>query len=361
MTPSVLINARFLSQRLTGVQRYAHETLHALDALVASGEAPVHLVPIAVAPEDARAPELRAIRFERCGPFSGHLWEQTTLFARSRGHLLVSFGPTGPLFKRRQVVTIHDAAVDVVPDTFGRAFRSWYKFLLSRLARRTPAVMTVSDFSRGEIVRSFGARSEAVHVSGEGFEHVFRVPADASVLARHGLEAERYVLLVGSLAPHKNLAIVAEALARLPDYPLPIVVAGGVAPGIFGQLPRDSLRALRLIGYVEDAELRALYENASVFVFPSRYEGFGLPPLEALALGCPVIAARAGAVPEVCGDAVSYFGPDDAGELARLLRQVAENPDARGRWVERGRARLARHGWRGSARKHLELWSGALA
>ena len=360
MAPSILINARFLGQSLTGVQRYARETLHALDDLLTERADSTAPTPIAIAPRGTPRPALKTIGFESCGPFTGHLWEQTTLFARSRGHLLVSFGPTGPLLKRRQVVTIHDAGVDAVPASYSRAFRTWYKFLLPRLLRRAPAVMTVSAFSRGEIVRRFGASLERVHVSGEGWEHVLRVEPDPSVLERHELSRGRYVLAVGSRAPHKNFEVIGHALAKLENFPLPIAIAGGVNRSIFGQGSLRSHAALRWLGPVNDRELRALYENASAFVFPSLYEGFGLPPLEALALGCPVIAARAGAVPEVCGDAVRYFAPRDAGELAAHLESVLAHPGDRAHWAERGRAELARHGWHGSARKHLELWNGAL-
>lgn len=355
MKTKVFINGRFLQQRTTGVQRYAQETLAALDAALASSPHQSAFEVVVLAPEGTPAPVLRAIGFERVGPFSGHLWEQTTLLAATRGQLLLSFGPTGPLLKKQQVVTIHDAAVHVVPQAFSRPFRAWYKLLLPVLVRRTPAVMTVSEFSKRELVRCFGAKEDEVSVSGEGWQHVERMPPDAEVLARHGLVRGKYVLAVSSLTPHKNFAVVAEAVRLLGDSEVRVVVAGATADGVFGAVDARSFDALKLVGYVSDAELSALYENAAAFVFPSLYEGFGLPPLEAMAHGCPVIAARAAAIPEVCGDAALYFAPSDAAELARLMWRLFSSPEERARYAERGRACLARHSWSAAARAHLSL------
>ena len=355
MIDTVYINGRFLSQRLTGVQRYAHETLRALDALVASGVGEVDYRFEVLAPPNALDPTLGSIRFRRVGRLSGNAWEQLVLPWETRGALLLSFGPTGPLVKRYQVVTVHDASVCAVPDAFSFLFRTWYRLLLPRLVRRSPLTLTVSRFSQRELTRHFGADATRVRVSGEGFEHVLRVPADPSVREAHGLRPGHYVLAVGSMTPHKNFAVVARAAARLVGTPLDVAVAGAVDARVFGRHVQAESSRMKLLGYVTDAQLRALYEGAAAFVYPSLYEGFGIPPLEAMALGCPVIASNAAAIPEACGDAPLYFAPHDDAALARLMQQVVERKDERDALVARGRAQLARHGWAGSARCQLAV------
>lgn len=359
MRKTVFINGRFLGQRLTGVQRYAHETLRALDGLVARGDAGAGVDFEVLAPPGVAPPELRAIGFRNVGKLRGNAWEQLSLPRAAKAGLLLSFGPTGPLVKSSQIVTIHDAAVHVVPQAFSWRFRAWYKVLLPVLVRRSVRVMTVSHFSRGEVARYFKADARSMRVSGEGWQHVLRIPSDPSVLSRHGLTNRRYVLVVGSLSPHKNLEVVARAAARLTGAPLHVVVAGAVNERVFGRsTPPGSV--LKLLGYVSEGELRALYEHAAAFVHPSLYEGFGLPPLEAMALNCPVIASNAAAIPETCGDAALYFEPQRAEQLAQLIERVVSEPQLREALVERAKAQLARHGWEGAAARQLAVVREAL-
>jgi glycosyltransferase involved in cell wall biosynthesis len=355
MRAKIFVNGRFLSQRRTGVQRYAYETLRALDALLVERfkRGPPDLEVCVLAPPDAPPIELEAMSYERVGPLTGNAWEQLTLPWMSRAGLLVSFAPTGPIFKRQQIVTIHDAAVHVVPEAFSWKFRAWYRVLMPLLARRGPCVMTVSEFSKAELIRHFGARPGSVRVSGEGHEHVLQTAADPGVLVKHGLRRGRYVLAVGSLTPHKNFAVIARAFARLRDVEFDVAVAGALDRDVFGHIDLGALSTLKLLGPVSDAELRALYEGAAAFVYPSLYEGFGIPPLEAMALGCPVIASRAGAIPEVCGEAALYFAPHDDERLSLLIRRVVADPSLRRRLVARGREQVQRHRWSEAARSHL--------
>lgn len=350
----VFINGRFLGQRLTGVQRYALETLLALDRLVPElgNEAPSFRV---LAPRRVEPPPLLNIGFERVGRLGGHAWEQLELPIAARSGWLLSFCPTGPLVKRRQTVTIHDAAVYAMPHAFSREFKAWYKLILPALAKRSPRVMTVSEFSRGELARYLGLDAARVRVSGEGWQHVKRLESDPSILARHGLTPGRYVLAVSSLTPQKNFQLLADALPLLRDSGFQVAVAGRLEARVFGTYDSSTLESLKLLGYVSDAELRSLYEHAGVFVYPSRYEGFGIPPLEAMALGCPVVASNAASLPEVCGDAALYFDPDDSGELANAIRRVMKEPETRRSLVERGRLRLRHHDWDNAARAHLAL------
>ncbi len=350
----VFINGRFLGQRLTGVQRYALETLLALDHLIGESrlEAPSFRV---LAPRGVTAPKLANIEFEQVGRLSGHAWEQLELPIAARSGWLLSFCATGPLVKRRQTVTIHDAAVYAMPHAFSREFKAWYKLLLPALAKRSPLVMTVSEFSRAELCRYLRLDAARVRVSGEGWQHVQKLEPDPGILERHGLTPGRYVLAVSSLTPQKNFQLLADALPLLRGSGFQVAVAGRLEARVFGKYDASSLNELKLLGYVSDAELRSLYEHAGVFVYPSRYEGFGIPPLEAMALGCPVVASNAASLPEVCGDAALYFGPDDASALANAIRRVMTEPETRRSLVELGRKRLEHHDWENAARVHLGL------
>jgi glycosyltransferase involved in cell wall biosynthesis len=357
MTQRVYINGRFLAQRTTGVQRYAIETLYALDELLAADpalRAQVRFV-VLVPPGASHpaAPALRHIQIETVGRLGGHAWEQLVLPWRARRSPLLGFGPTGPVVKRDQIITVHDAALFAMPEAFDWKFRAWSKLLLAILARRVSSIMTVSEFSARELARHLPGRA-ALRKSAEGWQHVHREPADAAILDKHGLASGRYFLGVSSLDPRKNFQLLVEAAGQLDAAGHRVVIVGGTNAAVFGTSQLDHAGHVTLTGYVSDRELRALYEHATAFVFPSRYEGFGLPPLEALALGCPVLASNAASIPEVCGDAAQYFDPDDGKALVALMhRMTTLAPAERQALIDRGRARAGTFGWDDSARANL--------
>ncbi|MEY4583356.1 MAG: hypothetical protein RL701_8059 [Pseudomonadota bacterium] len=358
----IFINGRFLSQRLSGVQRYALETLFALDELISQGAVAATWRFTVLAPPGTPAPALRNIAFRAVGVLKGHAWEQLSLVRAAQGGLLLSFGPTGPLLKKHQIVTMHDAAVVAVPQAYSWQFRAFYRVALPILARRSAAIMTVSEFAKNEVIENFGAPRERTHVSGEGWQHVKRFDADPRVLAKHGLRSKRYVLAVGNLAPHKNLAVIGEAVQLLKGVDYDVVVAGGMDARVFGgggDAP-DRPSSVKLLGRVSDAELRSLYEHAGVFVFPSLYEGFGIPLLEAIAFQCPVISSNAAALPEVGGAGAKYFAPRDAAALARAIDAVMGAEHERNALIAVGKAQLSRYSWRATALSHVAALEAAL-
>jgi glycosyltransferase involved in cell wall biosynthesis len=353
----VVFNGRFLAQVHTGVQRYGAETLLALDAVLGARPALLEQFQFElVVPDEARPMALNAIRRVHLAGRSNHLWEQWPLLRHSQGAYLVNFNYSGPLLKRRQLITVHDATVRAMPQAFSRSYRWLHNAMVSVLGRTADSVMTVSEFSRDELGRWFGLRRKDIVVGREGGEHAARPADDAAVLCKHGLESGRFVLGVGSVKPNKNFGLVGRAMRLLPDYPWPVAVAGAKDIGIF----RDASAVadgFRFLGFVPDDDLAALYRHAAWFVLPSLYEGFGLPAVEAMANGCPVLAARAASIPEVCGDAALYFDPNDPASLAHALQQAASQPGLRERMVAAGRERLARYHWRANAQillDHLE-------
>jgi glycosyltransferase involved in cell wall biosynthesis len=346
----IVFNGRFLAQVQTGVQRYAAETLVALDALLSeSPELGRGLRFELVVPEDAAPLELHNITTVRIGGRGSHVWEQLSLWRAARGAYLVNFNYSGPLLKRRQLVTIHDATVPVMPQAFSRSYRWLHHTLVAILGRSADSVMTISNFSRDEIARCFGLRRRDVVVGCEGGEHAVHGVDDHTVLQKHGLSPRAYALGVGSVKPNKNFGLIGQAMKLLPNYPWPVAIAGAKDIGIF----RDASvlpDGFRFLGFVPDEDLSALYRQAACFVFPSSYEGFGLPAVEAMANGCPVLAANAASIPEVCGDAALYFDADDAIGLARAMHRMHEEPALRETLVRAGYERLRQYNWPANAR-----------
>jgi glycosyltransferase involved in cell wall biosynthesis len=215
-------------------------------------------------------------------------------------------------------------------------------------------IVTVSDFSRRELATHLGVPGDQVTVVPESGEHILDCPSDPSILARHGLQGKPFVLAVGSVNQNKNLRAVLTAFERAKKKDYELVVAGGFNDRVFG---RPTLRfppATTYLGRVNDRELRALYEAARCLVYPSLYEGFGLPPLEAMTCGCPVVAADATSLPEVCGDAAVYCDPRDPEDIIAKIERVMTDDGLRNALGQRGRARAEAFTWERAAR---ELWS----
>lgn len=358
----IVYNGRFLAQPCTGVQRYGMETLCALDRLL--GLRPQLLDGVAwqlAVPLGAREiPLLENFEIHTLQFLGGHAWEQISLAAFAHGAYLINPNYSAPLLKRRQLVTVHDASVRAHPQTYRLGYRALNNLLVGTLAPRVHTLMTVSRFSAHELRWHYRLRRDDIVVGRSGWEHVNSAPGvdDAAVLRRHGLTSGGYLLAVSSLKPNKNFAVVPGALQLLGgSQRLPVAVAGADGSRIYrdvGPLPGD---AMRLLGFVPDAELHALYRHAAWFVFPSVYEGFGLPPLEAMANGCPVLCARAASMPEIYGDAALYFDPHDPASLAERLREVTMRSDApalRDTLRRRAAARLALYRWEANARILLE-------
>jgi glycosyltransferase involved in cell wall biosynthesis len=295
------VNLRTLGYGITGVQRYLLSLLPYMPSELSSVKPPQALQGI-----------------------KGHVWEQFYLPTQLRHRLLWSPGNTGPITVSRQVLTVHDAASLDHPEWFERKFALWYNALLPRLVRKVRAIITVSHFSRERIVQLTGVDGERVHVIANGVESRFR-PVDAQsvrqIRAEYALDGP-YILFVGSLEPRKNLRILLEAwqLGNFTGATLAVVGASG---HLFQRTQFDSPPAgVRLLGRVEDEALPALYSGATGFVYPSVYEGFGLPPLEAMACGCPVAVSDIPAHREVCGSRAMYFDPFSPEDLSSRLEAL---------------------------------------
>lgn len=260
------------------------------------------------------------------------------------------------------VLTLHDVNYLALPQLYGRHRQLYFQTAVRLFARRAAAVVTVSEFSRREIEARLGIPADRVEVVPNGIDARFR-PVGAEVVAglRERLRLPReYVLYVGSFAPHKNVPFLLRAWTRLPDAP-PLVVCGRAPETIRPEIARLGLagRVLALDGQGDDA-LPALYTGATAFVFPSRYEGFGLPPLEAMACGTPTIVADAASLPEVTGGAALTFPLDDEAALAGRIRELLGSPALREKLAMAGRVRAAQLTWDETARRIAAIYRRVL-
>lgn len=327
---TIYINGRFLTQPITGVQRYALELLQAMDSQLASLSASnqgMRFELLSPPGSLVHEPIFARIRHRRVGRLSGQLWEQFELPIHSRDGMLFSPCNATPLLKRRRVVTVHDAAVFTFPEAYSIAFSVWYRYLLRQICRSNAKIITVSEFSRSELIDKAGLHRDRSKVIYHGFEHIRRLQSDIGVLDRLELREKPFALAVSSHNLTKNFHGLASALDRLREPNFTVVVVGGKNSRIFSDKSYRWPSFVKLAGYVSDAELRALYEYTTCFIFPSLYEGFGIPPLEALACGAPVLAADIPPLREVYGSALKYFDPNDPQSIAEKLVESMRNPE----------------------------------
>jgi glycosyltransferase involved in cell wall biosynthesis len=273
---------------------------------------------------------------------------------RLGAELILSAANLAPLAWPGNVIVVHDAATLREPDAFSAAYRRWHGFAEFSAARRARAVITVSEFSRGELYALAGLNPGSIHVIPGGVGEQFHAPAldpgaDAVALAEIGvgLQGRPYVLTVATADARKNLSTLAPVAGALAERGIDLVWAGE-AREYFTEL--GAVPGLRSIGYVPDALLPALYRGARAFVLPSRYEGFGLTCVEAMACGTPVVAADRAALPETCGDAALLVDPDDARSLVTAVLSAATgDPDRREQLRAAGRRRAAHFSWERTA------------
>jgi glycosyltransferase involved in cell wall biosynthesis len=348
----IYINGKFFGQATTGAQRFATEMVLALDSLLAGGSEVrscdfVLLVPVGVG---ERVPPLKKIRIvEVCG-FKSHLWEQISLPVFVRGAFLINLSGSAPLLKWKQIFTIFDAAIFDFPQAYSKIFLMWYYFLFGAQVRFCYSLVTISRYSRDRLCLHLNVKPERFELIPCGADHICRIESDDSILEKYGLQRNSYLLAVGSANPSKNFSALIKAFSDLEDHEsIRLVVVGGSNPAVFvEQNVIDNFHIVRT-GRVDDSQLKALYTHARGFVFPSLYEGFGIPPLEAMTCGCPVIASNLNSIHEVCGDAIGYFDPTSIDSMKIALKRIIGDSSWR-EWLRAaGRDKVKKYTWEAAA------------
>ena len=352
--PRIFINGRFLEQPLSGVQRYGRELLAALDRTLSkeNGEERWCLLTTG---NERDCPSLQCIE-KRAVPSAlrGHAWEQAVLGPVARGGALVGFGGSGPLFHPRQLVVIHDASVFRHPEFYSTRYAFWHR-MIGRLLAPRARIATVSQFSKRELAAVLHLDADRIPVFYNGSEHLVREAPRLEAFDALGLRDRTYFVALGSLTPNKNLNVALKALEGVPNALL--VLIGGVNDRVFAKtLDGRSSDRLLFAGRLDDANVRGLLSRAAALLFPSLYEGFGVPPLEAMANGCPVIASEIPPVKEVCGGAALYFDPHSPAELGAAMHTLLREPPAnRAERVRSGLDRATTFSWDRSAQQLLEF------
>lgn len=310
-----------------------------------------------------RRTSIGGLRVDQIGSATGHLWEQTVLprHLRTRGSpLLLSLANTGPVSYPNQAIVLHDVSFRRIPEAYTMRFRLAYGLLLPLITRRARKIITVSEFSRREISQVLRVSPEDIAVvpNAAGIE-----PSSPPSFTQ-AIQAP-YYLAVASQAPHKNIDFLLRAFEHYrasSGSPIRLKLVGGDSPSFVVSSTRARVvDGVDMLGRVTDTELATLYAGAHAFLFPSLYEGFGIPPIEAQAFGCPVASSNAGSLPEVLGKSARFFDPTSEIDLIEALRDLDRDSDLRDRLRDAGFENRARFSWEESAGQMSSILDGLLA
>jgi glycosyltransferase involved in cell wall biosynthesis len=374
--PVIAFDGRFINDRYHGIGRHAYNLLEALTRLDARHNYIVFYHPSypntrfnLVRLRSRINVELRPIRLPLYMPFEQLVWP---LVLRKAGAVIFHspYVLLPLLAPARLVMTVHDLIYESFPQYQPRSLLRFFYQTQTRLAvQRAAAVLTVSQATRLEIARHYRPPASKIHVIGNGVDPAFHAEIDPArleaVRERYQLPP-RFMLTLGSVRPHKNLEVVLDAMHLLePSLAPTLVIAGEVDPRFPNVIP-DRVRnqgltnRVRSIGTVSEADLPTLFSLAHAFVFPSLVEGFGLPVLEAMACGTPVLAARVPGVSEAAGDAALSFDPRNPDELAARMRELLGNNDLRSKLSRLGLERARRFSWDRVAQATLEVYEAVV-
>jgi glycosyltransferase involved in cell wall biosynthesis len=352
---SVLFDAHQLGRRQTGNETYVRELL---DAFARVGGASVRAAVETSLPVDRRPPAVSVHRVPRNG--FGRLALMALLARRLRPDVVHAIYFLPPATGRPTVVTVHDISFERYPEFFSRSALLRDRLLVRRSAQTATRVVTVSETSRRDLIEIYGLDPARVVAIPNGVGSTFRPADDQTSPDARDPDVVR-LLAVGTLQPRKNLVRLLEAVRLLSSelrIELRVVGPDGFqADEIRGRLAGSA--EVTITGYVTDAMLAQEYRRADMLVYPSIYEGFGLPVVEAMACGVPVVTSTGGSLPEVAGDAAVLVDPLDVEAIASAVRRIAQDPvlaaDLRARGLERARA----FSWERSARLHLAVYREA--
>ncbi|MCR9065738.1 MAG: glycosyltransferase family 4 protein [Cytophagales bacterium] len=278
--------------------------------------------------------------------------------------------PILPIRARKRLVTLPDVAHIALANTFqfGLIKRVYSRFVLNLSVILSDRIITISKFSKEELVKFTGVKPNKVSVIYLGIDKgVFNIPSKTDLIDffRNNIELPRkYILFVGNVKPHKNLSALILAFSKiktqLEDYK--ILIVGKKEGFITGDnevvrliSEQNLVERIQFTGYVDENSLKFLYSGAAIFIFPSIYEGFGFPPIEAMACGCVVASSNAASMPEICGDAVEYFDPKNVKELSSLLLKMLNEDHSKSEIIKKGKRRSELFDWSESSKLFLEM------
>lgn len=317
----IIINARFLTQQTTGVQRFAIE----ISKQLKKSSLPIEFV----APKNILQTQIaKTLEVKTDIPFSflkGHLWEQIALrnYILQKNALLISLCNTGPVFLKNQIITIHDLGFKIHPEWYSKIFTIFYNIVIPKLSLKAKHILTVSQASKDEIVRELNVPKEKVTVVYNAVSEVFNDRSDFLVQNPTNEEflTKDFILTVSSLNPRKNFKRLIEAFLKINKPDMFLYIVGNVNKH-FSEVnisDSDSSR-IKFFNNITDMELALFYQNTKLFVYPSLYEGFGIPIIEAASQGAKVCVSDIPVFREICGEGVLFFDPENVNDICDKIK-----------------------------------------
>lgn len=294
-----------------------------------------------------------------CGSLKTHLWEQIDLprYLKRKGNpLLISFTGCGPLNYHNQIITIHDVSHERYPEWFSKYYYHYYHFMIPRIGRKAHAILTVSEFSKSEIVDTLGLDVNKIHVVHSNVPFQTRPSEEEILHYKPASDTEKYIIAVSSMDPRKNFVRLAEAFNRIDDKSIKLYIIG-MRFKAFNTPDLQKLAGENIVlpGYIDDDALQDMYQNALLSVYPSLYEGFGLPPLESMTYGCPAIASNIPALKEISGDAAYYVNPYNVEDIANGINTLLRDEELCQELKVKGLKQITEYSWDKSAQQVYEL------
>lgn len=317
------INGKFLGAAPTGVHRVAEQLVIQLSKRYGKLVDLFDAEPQIIAPKGLQQSGKFPFPVLRSGIFRGQLWEQLDLPRLTKPDLLLNLCNLGPIASTAAITMIHDAQVFITPGSYSRPFSAWYRCVLPVVGRRHTRILAVSNYSAAQLVRYGVAKRERISVVPNGVDHLLQYDPQREIIDRLQLGHRRFAVALANRQIHKNIGLLLKAFSDPALSSLKLVLVGADNQREFEaagyHVPRNAIFA----GRVHDGELRALLEAALCVAFPSTTEGFGLPPLEGMLVGCPAVMSPRGALPEVGGEAAIYASPDDPRQWVSAISQLA--------------------------------------
>lgn len=337
------VNKRILQSHTTGVQRYLRLILENKDTFQ------IH--------EINPSSPLTGIK--------GHLWEQFLLPLKlNYNDVLWSPSNTGPIYcKAKHVVTMHDFATLDHPEWTSKGFSTLYRGILPRLAKRVDAIIAISEYTKSRILYHTGIDESKINVIKNGVDSRFFIKSDKDfksyIMSKYQLPSARYILSVSSIEPRKNIGLLLKAWGQIQhkvDDDIWLVLVGRQNPKVFSDAGLSDIpNRVCFTGFVEDEDLVAIYQNALLFSYMSLYEGFGLPPLEAMAAGIPVLTSNTTSIPEVVSDKAITVNPLSVSEIADNILMLVESDVLRNRLSVSGIEHAKQFSWKKTAEQTFNL------
>ncbi|MGB5666671.1 MAG: glycosyltransferase family 1 protein [Maribacter sp.] len=341
----IIVNARFLTQPITGVQRFAVELCRRLPKKIGNTSI------IFVAPKNVILnntddfPEITTF-----GTFKGQLWEQIDLplFLKNKGNpLLVNLVGIGPILYRNKIMALYDLAFKHFPEWFSYSFQKVYNTFIPISLKNSRIIITDSNYVKKDICSTYKTEKEKVEV-------IYAAPSQ--IFTFDNLEREKFILTVSSIDPRKNLVRIIKAFNLLKTNHK-LIIVGSKNKTFKGLKLDENLLSDKIIftGYLDDNELISLYNRAAIFIYASLFEGFGIPPLEAQACGCPCIVSRSTALPEIYSNSVEYCDPYSIEDISERLHNVLNCDTLKSDLQTKGLVNVKRYDWDKSAKQLLKL------